>query len=122
MSSHTVCHIEFSCTDLARSQAFYGAIFDWKFASFGDSMVVFGSGDQHLGGLMKVDALQPGDSPSVWFEVASVEETLGLASGAGGEILSPRREIPGGIGFSGVFTDPAGNRVAVVEFAPKPSE
>lgn len=116
MTNHTVCHIEFNSTDLQRSQTFYGAVFEWKFRSFGDAMVVFGVGDQHVGGLMKVEEVRSGESPSVWFQVASVDAALEAADAAGGGVRSPKGEVPG-VGWSGVFTDPDGNPVGVVEYA-----
>ncbi|MCB8932563.1 MAG: VOC family protein [Fimbriimonadaceae bacterium] len=114
--SHHVCHIEFNSTDLERSQAFYAQIFDWKFAAYGPEMVVFGTDAGHIGGLIKTDKVGAGDSPSVWFEVESVEETLGKALAAGGAVRSPKSPVPG-VGWSGAFTDPDGNAVGLVEYS-----
>ena len=60
---NTICHIEYYVTDLEKSQAFYGGLFGWDFRSFIDGMVVFGIGDQHIGGLMKTDKVESGKSP-----------------------------------------------------------
>lgn len=116
MSKHTVCHIEFNSTDLERSQLFYSQIFEWKFASYGPEMVVFGTDEGHIGGFMKVEHVRTGDSPSVWFDVESIEAVLAQAVAAGGEVKSPKSEVPG-VGWSGVFTDPDGNAVGVVQYA-----
>ncbi len=112
---HHVCHIEWDVTDLGRAQKFYGAIFDWTFAEFGGEMVVFSNGGEHIGGLMRVDRVQPGSSPSVWIQVASVDETALRAQAAGGTLLKPKSPVPG-VGWSAVVGDHDGNPVGVVEF------
>jgi predicted enzyme related to lactoylglutathione lyase len=116
---HDICHIEFEVLDLPRAQAFYAGMFGWQFRQFMDTMVVFGDGEKHIGGLTKVDSIAPGKSPSVWLEVASVEEALAKAKSLGGSVLGEKSEVPT-VGFSGVVGDPDGNRVGVVEFAAKP--
>lgn len=116
MAENTICHIEWDVTDLDRAKAFYGAVFDWTFRSFGDDMVVFGCGDKHLGGLMKVDTVHVGASPSVWIEVGSIESSLAQATAAGGHVLKEKGDVPG-VGWSAVFSDPDGNRVGIVQFA-----
>lgn len=63
-----ICHIEFHVTDVARAQRFYEGLFGWTFRPFHDEMVVFGFGDEHIGGLQRVDAVTSGSSPSIWFE------------------------------------------------------
>jgi len=93
MAKNTFCHVEFQCTDMKRSQAFYGALFDWSFREFGDEMVVFGVGDQHLGGLQKVEQVHPGNSPSVWIEVDSIEAYSAKATGAGGRVASEKQPV-----------------------------
>ncbi len=116
MAENTICHVEWDVTDLKRAQGFYGAVFDWTFRSFGDDMVVFGCGERHLGGLMKVERVETGGSPSVWIQVGSIEETLSKASAAGGRTTKEKGEVPG-VGWSAVFNDPDGNRVGIVQFA-----
>src|SRR5436309_3263134 len=101
MAKNTFCHIEFQTTDLKRSQAFYEGLFDWTFRSFGDEMVVFGTGDQHLGGLQKVECLTPRSSPSVWVEVESIEAYLAKATTAGGAVRTGKQPVPN-VGWSAV--------------------
>lgn len=115
MAQNTICHVEFDVTDLQRSQAFFGAIFDWTFRSFGEEMVVFGVGEQHLGGLMKVEQVVPGNSPSIWVEVVDIESTLAKAEKAGGKIVKTKSEVPN-VGWSGQFSDLDGNSVGIVQF------
>ena len=116
MAGNTICHVEWDVTDLQRAQEFYGAVFDWTFRSFGEEMVVFGCGDKHLGGFMKVDRVAAGASPSVWIEVESIEGSMSKAVAAGGRELKGKGDVPG-VGWSAVFGDPDGNRVGIVQFS-----
>ncbi|MBX3112429.1 MAG: VOC family protein [Fimbriimonadaceae bacterium] len=113
---NTVCHIEFDVTDVARAQAFYKGLFGWTFRAFTDSMVVFGVGDQHIGGLQRVEAVEPGASPSVWFQVEDLDSALGRAAALGGAVVSPRQDVPN-VGWSAQVADPDGNRVGLVQYA-----
>lgn len=115
MALHTVCHIEWDVTDLERAQRFYGSLFNWKFDSFGDTMVVFASGDQHIGGFAKVGTVQAGKSPSVWIEVEDVDAYLPKAVAGGGSVVSPKQPVPH-VGFSAVVGDPDGNAIGLVQF------
>ena len=114
--AHTVCHIEIAVTDLQRAQAFYSKIFDWSFRQFGPEMIVFGSGDQHIGGFMKADRVVAGESPSVWFEVESIEAMLDKARAAGGSVVAEKSEVPS-VGWSAAISDLDGNRIGMVQFA-----
>ncbi|MEQ1936316.1 MAG: hypothetical protein ABL962_20870, partial [Fimbriimonadaceae bacterium] len=68
-----------------------------------------------LGGLMKVDEVKCGQSPSVWIQVESVDESLAKAVSLGGSILSPKGPVPH-VGWSARFSDLDGNSVGIVEF------
>lgn len=118
MANNTFCHIEFQVTDLGRAQKFYGDLFEWKFRAFGDEMVVFGAGDDHLGGLTKVDTVASGLSPSVWIEADNIEKYLSAAVAAGGAVHSQKSEVPH-VGWSAVILDPDGNHVGLVQFSSK---
>ncbi len=115
MAKNSICHIEFESTDLARSQAFFEKMFEWTFRSFGDTMVVFGLGDTHLGGLQKVEKASPGRSPSVWVEVDDVDAYLARVEKSGGAIKGGKSMIDG-VGWSAEISDPDGNSVGLVQF------
>ena len=121
MPANTFCHIEFDSTDLERSRQFYEGLFGWNFRSFGPEMMVFGQGDQHLGGLNKVEQVSAGASPSVWIEVPKLDAMIEKAVKSGGSLAKAREDIPNGIGWSAVVLDPDGNRVGMVEFKPQPA-
>jgi predicted enzyme related to lactoylglutathione lyase len=115
MAKNTVCHIEWEVTDLDRAQSFFGGLFDWKFQSFGDTMVVFGTGEHHIGGLTKVETARPGYSPSVWIEVDDVEVYCAKARHLGGTVVSEKSPVPN-VGWSATVADLDGNPVGLVEF------
>lgn len=115
MAKHHVCHIEFYVSDLARAQTFYEGLFGWSFRPFGPEMVVFGDGDQHIGGLMLSDDIRPGNSPSVWFEVEDVDAMTAKGESLGGKVTSAKHEVPH-VGFAAQLSDPDGNSVGMVQF------
>lgn len=115
MAKNTVCHIEWEVKDLTKAQAFYQGMFEWKFQAFGESMVTFGSGDQHIGGLMKSETPQPGSSPSVWIEVEDVEAMCARALSLGGTVLSEKSPVPH-VGWSALVGDIDGNPIGMVQF------
>lgn len=111
-----ICHIEFEVTDLARSRTFYEGLFGWKFSDFAiPDMMVFGSEEKHIGGLMRVDKVTPGQSPTIWFRVKNVEESVQRAQSLGGTMTSPKSEVPN-VGWSATITDLDGNTVGFVQF------
>lgn len=118
MAKHTVCHIEWEVRDPARSQPFYEGLFGWRFQAFGDEMVTFGLGDQHIGGLMKVEQPQPGSSPSIWIEVEDVDRSCGRAVELGGSVLREKSPVPH-VGWSALVGDLDGNPIGLVQFAPR---
>ena len=104
-------------TDLARAQAFFGGLFGWEFKQFMETMVVFGQGAHHIGGLAKVDSVSPASYATVWFRVESIEAVLALTPRVGGSVTSEKKEVPH-VGWSATIADPDGNPVGVVEFGP----
>lgn len=118
MAANNVCHIEWEVTDFARSRVFFEGLFGWNFQEFGDEMVVFGLGEQHIGGLIKVDSVGIGRSPSIWIEVDSIEAACTKAKAVGGQVSKGKSEVPH-VGWSATLTDPDGNFVGIVQFAEK---
>ncbi|MBS1709588.1 MAG: VOC family protein [Armatimonadetes bacterium] len=113
---NTVCHIEIEVTNVPRSQAFYEGLFAWTFRSFTDSMVVFGVGENHIGGLQRVDQVMPGETPSVWIKVADLETLMENAVALGGSVVRGREPVPH-VGWSAQLADPDGNRIGIVQYA-----
>ncbi len=110
-----LCHLEFQVTDMLRAQAFYEGLFGWTFRAFTDEMVVFGTADEHIGGLQKVAEVKLGGSPSVWFKIENLEASVKKAVELGGSAPNKIYPVPG-VGHSGAVLDPDGNAVGLVQY------
>jgi len=115
MDHGSLCHVEYVVSDLTRSQAYFAGMFGWDFRQYGDSMVVFGHGEDHIGGLTTDGSLVPGTSPSLWFKVASLDESSANSAALGGTTATDRHPVPG-VGWSAVVKDPDGNAVGLVQY------
>ena len=113
--ANEICHFEFMSNDPARSRAFYGQIFDWK---FDDQMMpgytMIQTGKEPGGGLMEKPKEVPHTALNVYFMVGSIEETLGKVRKAGGSVIVERTPIPG-VGHFAMITDPDGICVGLFE-------
>ncbi|MBL8049135.1 MAG: VOC family protein [Chthonomonas sp.] len=112
---NTLCHLEYEVTDIARSQQFLEGMFGWTFRQFTPDMVVFGQGDTHIGGLLRVHAVKPGTSPSLWFKVADLDAMVAKANASGGRGEGEKSPVPG-VGHSTVVYDPDGNMIGLVQY------
>ncbi len=115
MAQNQVCHIEWQVTDMPRAQRFYAGLFGWSFQEFGGGMVVFGVGNEHIGGLTKVDSVTPGTSPSIWIEAADIDLQIARAFELGGSSDREKQPVPS-VGWSAVVNDPDGNHIGLVQF------
>jgi len=88
-------------------QRFYADVFDWKLAASGDVATTV------TPPLMGTIA-QGAPETIVYVGVADVTATLQKVVARGGTIRYPRFEVPGRV-ILGVFKDPAGNSVGLVE-------
>jgi|SoiMethySBSTD1v2_1073268.scaffolds.fasta_scaffold00977_1 uncharacterized protein len=88
-------------------QRFYAEVFDWKVAANGDVVTTV---TPPLTGTIA----QGAPETIVYVGVADVTATLQKVVARGGTIRYPRFEVPGRV-VLGVFKDPAGNSVGLVE-------
>jgi predicted enzyme related to lactoylglutathione lyase len=93
--------------DLASQRAFYRAVFGWE-SGPGGSVVVPTQTPLH--GLLRTDPVER----MIYLGVADVTAALGAVAANGGAVVAPRFEVPGVV-VLGLFTDPAGNRMGLVE-------
>ena len=105
----TINYIEFNVADIARSKAFYGAAFGWSFTDYGPDYCEFSDG-QMAGGFDASGAVTPG-GPLVVLYGSDLAKILAGIEAAGGKIVKPIFEFPGGRRFH--FTDPDGYELAV---------
>ena len=102
-------YIEFNVADIARSKAFYGAAFGWTFTDYGPDYCEFSDG-RMTGGFAAGGAATPG-GPLVILYGNDLADTQGKVEAAGGRIVKPIFEFPGGRRFH--FADPDGYELAV---------
>jgi len=102
-------YIEFNVADIGRSKDFYGKAFGWTFSDYGPDYCEFSDG-RMKGGFAAGGAVTPG-GPLVVLYGADLTDVLGRIEAAGGRIVKPVFEFPGGRRFH--FVDPDGYELAV---------
>jgi predicted enzyme related to lactoylglutathione lyase len=102
-------YIEFPATDLAATKEFYANTFGWKFTDYGPDYSSFEDG-RLAGGFWKNDEA-PSGGPLVVIYATELAATEIKVRDAGGKIVKPPFEFPGGRRFH--FEDPSGNELAV---------
>lgn len=107
---HAIDYIELSVSDVAQAKRFYAAAFGWSFTDYGpDYAGIQGSGKE-VGGLCKSQSVRAG-GPLVVLYSRALDATLASVRQAGGEVVKPPFDFPGGRRFH--FCDPSGNELAV---------
>jgi predicted enzyme related to lactoylglutathione lyase len=111
---HAFDYIEIPVTDLAEAMRFYGEAFGWRFNDYGGQYVgIRRPGDRddlEAGGFRPVESVAPG-GPLVILYSEALERSVEQVRAAGGRIVEPPFEFPGGRRFE--FADPDGNVLAV---------
>jgi predicted enzyme related to lactoylglutathione lyase len=110
-----VCHIEYQTEDLAASRRFCEQAFEWEFKAFGDSMIVFGTPEGHIGGFVKGGRPEAKSSPEVCYKVDSLDQFVKNAEALGACLENPKKEVPG-VGWYASILAPDGNVFGLVEF------
>jgi hypothetical protein len=111
-SSHRdrgIDYIEFNVADIGRSKDFYGKAFGWTFTDYGPDYCEFSDGHMR-GGFAAGGPVTPG-GPLVVLYGADLADGLDRIEAAGGRIVKPVFEFPGGRRFH--FVDPDGYELAV---------
>ena len=102
-------YIEFTVADTARSKAFYGRAFGWTFTDYGPDYCEFTDG--HMKGGFDATGPVTTGGPLVVLYGDDLVEVMAGVEAAGGTIVKPLFEFPGGRRFH--FTDPDGHELAV---------
>ncbi len=108
----SINYLEFPAKDFDTTRAFFSTVFGWEFVDYGpDYSSVTGAGID--AGFYKSDLTVSTDNGSVLIVFLSekLEETQAKIEAAGGTIIKPIFEFPGGRRFH--FADPNGNEFAV---------
>lgn len=108
-SDRQIDNIEFNVSDIARSKAFYGAVFDWTFVDYGPTYTEFSDG-RLTGGFTTGEPVRPG-GPLIILYAENLEEAQRRLNAAGATISREIFAFPGGRRFH--FLDPDGYELAV---------
>ena len=103
-------YIEFATRDVAAAKKFYLAAFGWTFTDYGPDYTSFADGRLAGGFFANPDAPLKAN-PMVVLFAANLEDAEARVKKAGGKIVKPSFEFPGGRRFH--FTDPSGLELAV---------
>lgn len=112
---HGINYIEFTTTDIEKSQSFYEKAFGWNFQSYGPDYIAFDKTSAGIDGGFRRG--EPGQStpsnsaPLVVLYSQDLKKTAAAVLAAGGEIVVATFAFPGGRRFH--FSDGAGNVLAV---------
>jgi uncharacterized protein len=107
-----VIHFEIGCSDRAKTQAFFGQLFDWQMQDAGPATMIGGGG---ISGHISSLGHEPHHYTIFYVQVDDVQAYLDKASSLGGKTLVPPVNIP--TGTFAWFADPEGNTIGL--FKPK---
>ncbi len=116
MASHKIVHWELMGPDGDKLSAFYENLFGWKGQGVEgfDNYNMVSEDQSGLGGAVGAGNEHMPAYQTIYVEVESVDAHLEKATANGGSVVLPRTVVPGMVVF-GLFKDPAGNIVGVVE-------
>ena len=105
-------YVEFPASDLDATRAFFNKAFGWEFEAFGPDYCAF-SGQGLDGGFYRspLYSTTQGGAALLVFYSNDLERTLAKIERAGGRIVKPIFEFPGGRRFH--FCEPSGNEFGV---------
>jgi uncharacterized protein len=108
-----VVHFEVVGSDGATLQQFYGDLFDWKIST--DNPMDYGIVDNGGEGINGGVGQSPNGPHVTWYvQVEDIDKALEKAESLGGKTVMPKEKI-GDMVTLGLFTDPEGNLVGLVE-------
>jgi predicted enzyme related to lactoylglutathione lyase len=117
--SNPIVHIELSATDRAELAQFYGDLFGWEMREWPEmNYTTFSFGNETLGGgFNPVQEGNPAGTTVLYIHCEDIPATMAKIVDKGGAELGPPMEVPG-VGTMAFFTDPSGNRMALLKPVP----
>ncbi|MCX6954226.1 MAG: VOC family protein [Verrucomicrobia bacterium] len=103
-------YLEFATRDVAAAARFYAAAFGWTFTDYGPDYTSFTDG-RLSGGFFRDPAASGKTNPLAVLYSDNLESTAQRIASAGGQIVKPAFDFPGGRRFH--FTDPTGLELSV---------
>jgi uncharacterized protein len=118
MRQNAINWFEIPCEDLNRATAFYETLLDTKMhrATVGGPMAIFASDSTGTGGtLVKRPFQKPGRAGTMVYLNCDgdLDEVLARIPKAGGLVLMPKTEVPGGFGYFACLRDSEGNHIGL---------
>lgn len=115
MADHPIVHIEIPSSNFKTDSDFYAKVFGWQIIA--DPTFDYWMWRPSTGPGGGFAGLEPPASakinqPLIYIGTDDIEASLRDIEAAGGHTVSPKMEIPGN-GWFAVFTDPAGNQMAL---------
>lgn len=113
MTKHEKIHyLEYPAKDLAKTKTFFHTVFDWSFTDYGPEYCAFDNQGVE-GGFYQSELVSDSDKGAALtvFYSDNLQATLDKVIKAGGAIVKPIFDFPGGQRFH--FTEPSGNEFAV---------
>ena len=113
MNEHEkINYVEFPAKNIQATKTFFTTVFSWSFIDYCPEYTAF-SNQGADGGFFKSEWVSSTDRGSVLVVIYSnnLEQTQSKIESAGGSVLKPIFEFPGGRRFH--FSDPNGNEYAV---------
>ena len=105
-----IAYVEFNVTDIPRARDFYGKAFGWTFTDYGPNYCEFSDG-RLSGGFTTLGDVRTGGGPLIILYADDLPATVRRVENAGGRIVRPIYDFPGGQRFH--FADPDGYELAV---------
>ena len=102
-------YVELAVADIGRCKDFYGQAFGWSFTDHGTQYCEFTDG-RLTGGFTTLSPVRASGGPLVIVYADDLEATERRVGEAGGKIVKPIFDFPGGRRFH--FTDPDGYELA----------
>ena len=114
LQHHHISYIEFTATDVPRVKEFYSRVFGWTFEDWGPDYTCFNAQSAGMNGgfsKAKAGASASAAGPLIVLYSADLKATEDAVIAAGGSIVVPTFDFPGGRRFH--LSDGAGNILAV---------
>ena len=118
-----IVHWEIMGPDGDALNAFYSELFGWSGTAVAgmDGYHLVDADQAGVGGAVGQSSDEIPNYVTVYIEVDDADEYLTRAIEGGGSLVMPRTEVAGTVTF-GLFRDPAGNMVGVVEAEVPPAD
>lgn len=118
-----IAWFDITTTDLSRSKAFYGGLFDWRFnpVQGTDQAAEIVAGGTAVGTIRVADGKISPFNGVVYVQVTDIQAGCRKAAQLGGTVVPGFPfNLPGGIGAIAVIADPAGHPIGLYSRTPLP--